>query len=42
MEPQKVPHGNRDPEKEDEVGGILLLNIKLLQGHSNLNNLVLA
>ena len=29
MEPQQATHRNSDPEKEEKVGGITLLNIKL-------------
>ena len=29
MEPQKAPHSNSNPEKEEQCGGITLPNIKL-------------
>ena len=29
MESQKAMHSNNDPEKEEQVGGIMLPNIKL-------------
>ena len=43
MDPQKAPHSNSNPEKEEQRGRNHATYYQtILQGHSNLNSMVLA